>query len=92
MKTLRAVLVRLAGLFRRKRQEAEMSEELRAHLDALNERNLATGMAPDEARYAALRAFGGVAQIAERARGQYARTGSGFKSFTMQKSLLVATA
>ncbi|HUR59863.1 MAG TPA: ABC transporter permease [Opitutaceae bacterium] len=68
MKTVRAALVRFAGLFRRKRLEAEMNEEMRAHLDGLIERNLAKGMSPDEARYAALRTFGGVAQIAECAR------------------------
>src|SRR4051812_38118821 len=70
MKTLRAMLVRFVGLFRRKQHEAEMHEELRAHLDALVERNLAAGMSPEEARYAALRAFGGVAQIKERARDE----------------------
>ena len=70
MKTLRAMLVRFAGLFHRKQHEAEMSEEMSGHIDALIERNLAAGMPPDEARYAALRAFGGVAQIAERARDE----------------------
>src|SRR5688572_26551781 len=70
MKKLRASLVRFAGLFRRKQHEAEMNEELRAHLDELVERNVATGMSHDEARYAAHRAFGGVAQITERARDE----------------------
>jgi hypothetical protein len=70
MKTVRAMLVRLAGLFRRKQLESEMNEELRAHFDALIERNLAAGMSLDEARHAALRTFGGVAQIAERARDE----------------------
>jgi predicted permease len=70
MKTLRAMLVRFTSLFRRKRLESEMTEELRAHLDGLIERNRAAGMSTDEARYAALRAFGGVAQIAESARDE----------------------
>ena len=64
------MFVRFAGLFRRRQHEAEMNEEMRGHLDALTERNLAAGMRPDEARYAALRAFGGVAQIQERARDE----------------------
>lgn len=68
MRTLRALFTRLFGLFRRQQLEAEMNEELRAHLDALTERNLAAGMSPDEARCAALRTFGGVEQIKERAR------------------------
>jgi predicted permease len=70
MKTLRAMLARFAGLFRRSQQEADMNEEMRAHVDGLIERNLAAGMSPDDARYAALRTFGGVAQIAERARDE----------------------
>lgn len=64
------MFVRVGGLFRRRALESEMSEELHAHLDALTERNVAAGMAPDEARYAALRTFGGAAQIAERARDE----------------------
>ncbi len=70
LKTLRATLARFAGLFRRNRHEDEMNEELRGHLDALTERNVAAGMEPGEARYAAQRAFGGVAQIQERARDE----------------------
>src|SRR4051812_41839243 len=67
---MKGILHRLRGLFSRGTLEIEMNEELRAHLDALVERNIATGMAPDEARYAALRTFGGVAQIQESARDQ----------------------
>src|ERR1043165_6232602 len=70
MKALRAMLVRFGGLFRPQRREAEMNEELRAHLEALVGRNRAAGMLPEEARYAALRAFGGVAQIQERVRDE----------------------
>jgi len=47
-----------------------MIAELRAHVDALAERKVAAGLSPDEARYAALRAFGRLAQIAERARDE----------------------
>ena len=61
---------RLIGLFQKKRCDAEMSEEIRQHLDGLIERNLAAGMSPDEARNAALRQFGGVEQIKEIAREQ----------------------
>lgn len=45
-----------------------MDAELRAHLDALVERNIAAGMPPGDAAQAARRAFGGVAQVAERCR------------------------
>ena len=47
-----------------------MNAELEAHVDGLTERNIAAGMSPEDARYAALREFGGVAQIAERARDE----------------------
>lgn len=47
-----------------------MSEEMQAHLELQIEENIARGMSPDEARYAARRAFGGVEQIKERARDQ----------------------
>src|SRR5688572_31205679 len=49
-----------------------MSAELRTHLEGLIERNIAAGMSPQEARYAALRTFGGVEQIKERCRDQRA--------------------
>ena len=60
---LRAFGSRFLTLFRRRRLEASMAEEMRAHLEVLIQSNLAAGMAPDEARYAAQRRFGGVAQI-----------------------------
>lgn len=70
MNTFRAMLVRFAGLFRRRRREAEMNDELQTHLDELIGRNLAAGMSADEARFAAQRAFGGVEQVKERARDE----------------------
>jgi predicted permease len=70
MSRFRAFLFRFRGMFRGQRLESELSDELRAHLDGLIERNLAAGMSQDQARCAALRTFGGVAQIAERARDE----------------------
>jgi macrolide transport system ATP-binding/permease protein len=70
MRQARIMLHRLRGLFRRRALDAEMKAELQAHLDGLTERNIAAGMSAEEARYAATRAFGGVAQIAERARDE----------------------
>jgi predicted permease len=55
-------------LFRRDQLEADMSEEIRAHLEEQTRRNLAAGMCEAEARAAAHCQFGGVAQIQERAR------------------------
>ncbi len=70
MPRLRAWFCRFAGLFRKSRRDAEMAEEMNAHVDLLTERNIAAGMSPDQARNAALREFGGVEQIKEVAREQ----------------------
>src|SRR5215213_7735210 len=61
---------KLQGLLRRKKIDREMSEEMRLHLEFQIEQDIAKGMSPEEARYAARRAFGGVEQIKERVREQ----------------------
>ena len=58
------------AMLSRGRIEREMTEEMQAHLDELTARNLAAGLPPEEARYVALRAFGGVEQIKEQCRDQ----------------------
>jgi predicted permease len=47
-----------------------METEMQMHLELRIERNIAAGMPPEEARYAALRSFGGYEQIKEHAREQ----------------------
>ena len=47
-----------------------MSEEMRLHVEEQTRRNLARGMDPDAARYAAQRQFGGIEQIKEQVRDQ----------------------
>jgi putative ABC transport system permease protein len=47
-----------------------MAEEMRQHLDELTRSNVASGMEPEEARFAAQRRFGGMAQIEERCRDE----------------------
>jgi hypothetical protein len=49
---------RLLSLLRRGRYEREMEEEMRFHLEMQVEQNLTSGMAPEEAQYAARRQFG----------------------------------
>lgn len=56
--------------FCKKKLDAEMSEEMRLHLERRTEENVANGMSADEARFAALRKFGGVEQAKEIARDQ----------------------
>jgi predicted permease len=60
--------LRLRSLFQPGRVEQELSDELRFHLGKLTEENVARGMTPEEARYAALRELGGVEQIKEECR------------------------
>ncbi|MDO8543700.1 MAG: ABC transporter permease [Opitutaceae bacterium] len=67
---LRELLFRLQPLFRKRKIEAGLSEEIQAHLAMAIEANVAVGMSPEEARYAALREFGGVEQIKERYRDE----------------------
>jgi predicted permease len=62
------LLRRFRALFRREKLDAEMADEMRTHLELQTAENERRGMSPDEARYAAQRAFGGVEQIKERAR------------------------
>src|SRR5215468_31562 len=58
----------LQALLRRSRVERELDEELRYHIEQQTEQNIRLGMNPEEARYAARKAFGGVEQAKERSR------------------------
>lgn len=58
----------LGSILRRSQKERELSEEVQFHLHRQIEQNLAAGMGPKEARYAALRLFGSVQQITEECR------------------------
>ena len=60
--------LRLRSLLRSTRVEHEMDEEVRYHLERQVEENVAAGMSPEEARYSALRDFGGVEQSKEECR------------------------
>jgi hypothetical protein len=60
--------LRLRSLFRRVRVEEELEEEIRYHLERQIDENIAKGMTPDEVRYAARRAMGGVEQRKEECR------------------------
>src|SRR5499426_3528708 len=65
MTWLRLFIHRLCGLFLKRKLEQELEDEIRAHLDMQIEDNLRLGMSPEEARYEALRKFGGVEQVKE---------------------------
>jgi putative ABC transport system permease protein len=62
---IRRFLNRLVRLFRPGKADSELSREIAAHLQLLEDRFVSQGMRPDDARYAAKRAFGGVEQTKE---------------------------
>ncbi len=70
MDWLRQVWFKLSGLWRGDAREAEMAEEMGAHLDRLTAANQAAGMSPAEARQQALRRFGNLASIRDHARDE----------------------
>jgi hypothetical protein len=61
-------LLRLRSLFGKGRVEQELDRELRFHLEQQVQENIAAGMPAAEARLAAMRRLGGVAQIQEECR------------------------
>jgi hypothetical protein len=65
MDWIRILLNRCAALLRRHKLDADLDDELDAHLDLAVEENRRRGMSAEEARTAALRAFGGVTQTRE---------------------------
>jgi len=60
MRTLRAWIVRLCSLFRRRQLDREFGEEIESHLAMHIEDNLRAGMNPEEARRNALIKLGGI--------------------------------
>src|SRR5438874_2950596 len=65
-----ALLHRIAALFRRRRLEKDLDDELRSHLEMAIELNARKGMSPADARREALRSFGGLEQTKEIYRDQ----------------------
>lgn len=60
--------LRIRSLAARRRADHELDKELRFHLQQQIDENLARGLAPDEAHYAALRKVGGLTKIQEECR------------------------
>src|SRR5579864_2154406 len=63
--------MKLAMLFGRRTAGAQLEDELRFHLDRQIAENRAAGMSADEARCAALRAFGNPAVLREQTREKW---------------------
>jgi predicted permease len=62
------LLRRWRALIHRDEMEQELDEEMRFHLERDIEQNIRSGMTPEDARYAALKSFGGVDQSKEECR------------------------
>jgi predicted permease len=71
MRWLHQLAMKLRTLFARRRSTAGLDAELLFHLDRQIEENLAAGMKPEEARYAALRAFGNPALLRDQTRAAW---------------------
>src|SRR6185369_3689297 len=65
MTSLRIFLSRLRGLFLKRTLEQDLDDEIAAHIEMQIADHVRQGMTPEEARYLALRKFGGVDQVKE---------------------------
>jgi hypothetical protein len=65
MAWIRILFNRCVALFRKQELDEDLDEELRTHLDLAAEENMQRGLPEHEARTAALRTFGGIAQAKE---------------------------
>jgi len=70
MRSLRALALRLAALFGKRRQDSELAAELESHLALHIEENLRAGMSPEEARRQAILRLGGLERTKEIYRDQ----------------------
>ena len=70
MNCLRELQRRFRVLFAKRQFDAEMDEEMRAHVEMRMQENIEAGMSQEEARYAALRQFGHADGIKETCREQ----------------------
>jgi hypothetical protein len=68
MRILDKARLRLRSLCRRPNVEFELEAELRFHLDQLIQENISSGVPPEEARRAAQRMIGGMAQYKDECR------------------------
>jgi predicted permease len=62
----------LRSLFRHHRKQADLDEELRDHIERQTEENRTHGMGEEEARWAALRAFGNLSAVREQTHDTWA--------------------
>jgi hypothetical protein len=74
MRWLQKIRMRLRTFFHRQREMQRLDAELAFHLEQQIAENIAAGMNPQEARYAAMRAFGNPTLLKEETRETWGRT------------------
>ncbi len=65
------LIMQIRMLFGRKRSARQLQDELHFHLDQQISENMASGMTPEDARQAAIRAFGDPQLVREQARATW---------------------
>ena len=65
MRVFDKLRLRIRSLFRRRKVDAELEDELQFHLEQLVNEKAAAGLSPNEARWEALRGMGSIAQFQE---------------------------
>ena len=68
MRFVHQIIPLFRALFRNRRVDADLADEMRFHIERETEANIARGMAPEAARRAARRTFGSIEVAQERAR------------------------
>jgi hypothetical protein len=66
--TMNELFRRILFTLKRRQMDRELAEEMREHLKLKTEKNLAAGMAAEEARYAAQRQLGNLTRMEEESR------------------------
>ena len=67
---MRPLFSRVAALFKRRRLDSRLDDEIQFHIDMLAQEHMRRGLSAADARAAALRSFGGVMQMKEAYREQ----------------------
>lgn len=65
MRWLRVLMMRFRSMLKKQHLDAELDAELRFHVEREIEKEIARGMTPEQARYSAIRAFGGITRRTE---------------------------
>src|SRR5277367_5028728 len=75
MRFLEKLQIRIQMLFHRNPAASRLDDELRFHIEQQIAENVAAGMSPEEARHAAMRAFGNPAALRDQARETWSWSG-----------------